>query len=69
MPHLDLHHKGFNTQPPEGGCLMTAISGLSFIEFQHTAARRWLPPTALDRVLGTGFNTQPPEGGCLMRIL
>ena len=37
---------GFNTQPPEGGCVdgQFAYNGVAL--FQHTATRRWLrPPT------------------------
>ena len=34
-------------------------------KFQHTAARRRLPPvTGGEPVTHKGFNTQPPEGGC-----
>ena len=38
---------GFNTQPPEGGCLMQAYTNLGSSAFQHTAARRRLPFSAL----------------------
>ena len=33
----------FNTQPPEGGCLVHPIMFMMVIMFQHTAARRRLP--------------------------
>ena len=33
---------GFNTQPPEGGCAVSAASSASGRPFQHTAARRRL---------------------------
>ena len=36
--------KGFNTQPPEGGCGQKVFASIEIIEFQHTAARRRLPP-------------------------
>ena len=33
--------------------------------FQHTAARRRLPPSFLSQIIsGKCFNTQPREGGC-----
>ena len=36
---------------------------MSFVKFQHTAARRRLGNAALALALIYGFNTQPPEGG------
>ena len=58
---------GFNTQPPEGGCTMSArVSHLT--PFQHTATRRWLPPPLKPRSDPKSFNTQPPEGGCLHHV-
>ena len=33
---------GFNTQPPEGGCVWADIFALLNKKFQHTATRRWL---------------------------
>ena len=33
---------GFNTQPPEGGCIFVHIRLRGIIQFQHTAARRRL---------------------------
>ena len=33
---------GFNTQPPEGGCIMTLTKCHMSSQFQHTAARRRL---------------------------
>ena len=33
---------GFNTQPPEGGCLIQQEFLLIIVGFQHTATRRWL---------------------------
>ena len=55
----------FNTQPPEGGCVWLGWITVSKAAFQHTATRRWLPPTSPASVWPTAcFNTQPPEGGC-----
>ena len=56
---------GFNTQPPEGGCIENGCQNIRRCMFQHTATRRWL----LFRVFNSylyqySFNTQPPEGGC-----
>ena len=60
---------GFNTQPPEGGC----VAGIVIIAvswwFQHTAARRRLPVCLYSQSnVVDGFNTQPPEGGCTCAI-
>ena len=33
---------GFNTQPPEGGCVISAVQSIKSATFQHTATRRWL---------------------------
>ena len=54
--------KGFNTQPPEGGCPIGRFS-FSLISFQHTAARRRLDGGRHGQPDRLGFNTQPPEGG------
>ena len=35
--------RGFNTQPPEGGCYPLDTGGKTYQLFQHTATRRWLP--------------------------
>ena len=32
----------FNTQPPEGGCLLYGYKFVVHEMFQHTATRRWL---------------------------
>ena len=34
--------EGFNTQPPEGGCVIVLLLIQKIIKFQHTAARRRL---------------------------
>ena len=39
---------GFNTQPPECGCVWSAGRGLRRTGFQHTAARRRLHPLAVE---------------------
>ena len=60
-------YSGFNTQPPEGGCLGASGVNVWVDEFQHTATRRWLRNSRGGRLYATGgFNTQPPEGGCLV---
>ena len=41
---------GFNTQPPEGGCLHSSLLCRCYMVFQHTATRRWL------RILQQVFN-------------
>ena len=41
--HFD--DRGFNTQPPEGGCCYLVVIRKTKGWFQHTATRRWLPPT------------------------
>ena len=57
--------RGFNTQPPEGGCHMTNVVSIRSFMFQHTATRRRLPDLPVKKPFGkNGFNTQPPEGGC-----
>ena len=40
-----LSSHSFNTQPPEGGCAQAFNGIAAMAEFQHTAARRRLPPT------------------------
>ena len=39
----EIFTSGFNTQPPEGGCLDFTVALNSLDLFQHTAARRRLP--------------------------
>ena len=34
----------FNTQPPEGGCMVKSVLEMLIVLFQHTATRRWLQP-------------------------
>ena len=40
---LKRRRRGFNTQPPEGGCLKRLMNKRKELVFQHTAARRRLP--------------------------
>ena len=44
----------FNTQPPEGGCSQKLLTIAVLVVFQHTAARRRLPNTAL---IGVKFDS------------
>ena len=62
---LNSTSKRFNTQPPEGGCMVYMLLNRKDLQFQHTATRRWLPhPHGAWIWQSQGFNTQPPEGGC-----
>ena len=38
----EIFTSGFNTQPPEGGCLKSSLHRYQIYWFQHTAARRRL---------------------------
>ena len=65
---FNAHSYGFNTQPPEGGCPEIELSKSELLEFQHTAARKWLLlAMGLLAYCHLRFNTQPPEGGCKLR--
>ena len=59
-----LHRTGFNSQPPEGGCVLRTAIPQRVVWFQLTAARRRLRPGLLDAISVASFNSQPPEGGC-----
>ena len=48
---------GFNTQPPEGGCVRCILECLVAIQFQHTATRRWLRPLWLGYYLQSTVST------------
>ena len=57
----------FNTQPPEGGCLVAQSNTFQF-SVVSTHSR---PKAAAKRFRGliygrNCFNTQPPEGGCIV---
>ena len=57
--------RGFNTQPPKGGCFDGLGLSLVFGLFQHTATRRWLPRSIYQSDYWQRcFNTQPRGGGC-----
>ena len=49
--------RGFNTQPPEGGCPTTLNTLAQNGKFQHTAARRRLPLARADAKAATGVST------------
>ena len=42
---------------------MLAVGLVLPVEFQHTAARRWLDRASICETRKRCFNTQPPEGG------
>ena len=48
---------GFNTQPPEGGCLNIHIAPLIMTLFQHTAARRRLQPLVFGNITSSIVST------------
>ena len=57
--------RGFNTQPPEGGCVQVVHYRTDNFEVSthsrpKAAAFHWLA----HRLTSLRFNTQPPEGGC-----
>ena len=53
---------GFNTQPPEGGCLFASASQKAYAV--STLSRpKAAEPSNLTRCATLSFNTQPPEGG------
>ena len=56
----------FNTQPPEGGWVLSEPKAYPDTRFQHTAARRRLVSRLWAKDKFGGFNTQPPEGGWLL---
>ena len=47
--------KGFNTQPPEGGCSTSKQPFQAVTKFQHTATRRWLLKIAPGFRVNIGF--------------
>ena len=59
----------FNTQPPEGGCIIGFNLFPYLLQFQHTAARRRLHIVDTRLPIKPRFNTQPPEGGCYRRLI
>ena len=59
----------FNTQPPEGGCIIGFNLFPYLLQFQHTAARRRLHIVDTRLPIKPRFNTQPPEGACYRRLI
>ena len=62
--------RGFNTQPPEGGCRFAPYVRQPFYDVSthshpKVAANLW----AVNSQWINGFNTQPPEGGCSCEAL
>ena len=54
--------KGFNTQPPEGGCIIP--TGAVLIVDVSTLSRPKAAGLEFSiRIIRYSFNTQPPEGG------
>ena len=54
---------GFNTQPPEGGCLSSVAYENGILVSTHSRLKAAGPFSGrFSRC--RGFNTQPPEGGC-----
>ena len=66
---LILEHKrgkGFNTQPPEGGCVWLQIDPFGATMFQHTAARRRLRRHPSGQDMGILFqHTSRPKAAAL----
>ena len=56
---------GFNTQPPEGGCLMFFCLSAYTVVSTHSRPKAAAPVKARVMKKPHCFNTQPPEGGCL----
>ena len=48
---------GFNTQPPEGGCMAASLRMMAIRMFQHTATRRWLPSKFFTMLNSIGVST------------
>ena len=64
MRHLCLN-SSFNTQPPEGGWLLSILLVLDIQKFQHTAARRRLAFTclAIFQMLIVSTHSRPKAAG------
>ena len=60
--------KGFNTQPPEGGCASVPPAIFSTFGFNTQPPEGGCRAVFLDQVCRQCFNTQPPEGGCGRRF-
>ena len=56
--------KGFNTQPPEGGCGRPTFAVCSSNGFNTQPPEGGCTSSKKKSELLMSFNTQPPEGGC-----
>ena len=54
----------FNTQPPEGGCIIKGISKIIIKGFNTQPPEGGCDDTIVPISSLKSFNTQPPEGGC-----
>ena len=59
---------GFNTQPPEGGCLIFQSLHLNYQRFNTQPPEGGCIIKRHIKYKVKGFNTQPPEGGCQIVI-
>ena len=57
-------YRGFNTQPPEGGCVRSADLILRMIRFNTQPPEGGCIVRFRRATSPVSFNTQPPEGGC-----
>ena len=69
MIQLKRRRRGFNTQPPEGGCLQYCDKArLANVCFNTQPPEGGCKGFTTDLVSVDSFNTQPPEGGCNILI-
>ncbi len=55
----------FNTQPPEGGCFGSVVSGVLALGVStHSHPKVAANISIYTTIYTYSFNTQPPEGGC-----
>ena len=64
--HLARLVAGFNTQPPEGGCLLIWLPFFSFQRFNTQPPEGSCLRNVKYAIVNMCFNTQPPEGGCYL---
>ena len=55
----------FNTQPPKGGWICSAMSSINRIGFNTQPPKGGWMINHIKMILTNGFNTQPPKGGWL----
>ena len=55
---------GFNTQPPEGGCVAGQVNTCQRVGFNTQPPEGGCSAFVNSKLKSSGFNTQPPEGGC-----